>query len=113
MAELNWSFWRLTTSLPRSTHWPTVSLASCPRVFIYSRPSCAVLLSASRVSRPDRGAYRTPTSAPNPNPARNHIKPLLSLSDMHKPSKQKSYHIRRIGTSVYRVISGQSHEYRG
>src|SRR6266571_8196582 len=86
MAELSCSFFWLTTSLPRSTHWLTVSLASRPRVFRYSPPSCAVFLMASRVSRPERGAYSTPISAPNPSPARNHRKLLLlSLSDIRRP----------------------------
>src|SRR6476661_8219972 len=86
MAALIFSFCCPTTSLPRSTHWLTVSFASRPRVFRYSPPSCAVFLMASRVSRPERGAYSTPISAPKPRPARNHRKLLLlSLSDIRQP----------------------------
>src|SRR5260370_1714153 len=80
------SFFLLTTSLPRSTHWLIFSRASRPRFLTYSRPSCALLMMASRVSRPERGAYRTPRRAPKPSPARNHIKLLpLSLSDIRQP----------------------------
>src|SRR6476646_5067936 len=86
MALLICSFFWLTTSLPRSTHWLTVSRASRPRFFRYSVPSCAVFLIASRVSRPERGAYSTPIRAPKPRPARNHRKLLLpSLSDIRQP----------------------------
>src|SRR5215470_15260734 len=71
------------TSLPRSTHCPTASRASRLCFLMYSLPSLAVLRMASRVSRPERGAYNTPKSAPKPSPARNHMKLLLlSLSDM-------------------------------
>jgi len=83
IAEPSSSFFRLTTSLPRSTHWLTFSRASRPRFFRYSLPSCALFLMASRVSLPERGAYSTPNNAPNPSPARNHMKLLpLSLSDI-------------------------------
>src|SRR5262249_16425068 len=86
MAALICSFFWPTTSLPRSTHWFMVSRASRPRFFRYSEPSCALLLMSSRVSRPERGAYRTPISAPKPSPARNHMKLLLlSLSDIRRP----------------------------
>src|SRR5437016_4422111 len=49
---------------------------------MYSRPSSALERSASRVSFPDRGAYRTPATAPTPKPAKNQRKLLLLLSDI-------------------------------
>src|SRR6185437_14478341 len=43
----------------------------------------------SRVSRPERGAYSTPRSAPKPRPARNHMKPLPpSRSDIAQPPER-------------------------
>src|SRR5437016_7599607 len=44
---------------------------------------------ACRVSRPERGAYSTPASAPSPSPAKNHKTPLLSRSDINPPQGRK------------------------
>src|SRR5262252_10789425 len=55
---------------------------------MYSLPSSARARNASRVSAPDRGAYRTPASAPNPNPARNQTKLFPSRSDINTSSHE-------------------------
>src|SRR5881398_2006652 len=64
-----------------------------------SRPSSADCSKVSRVSRPDFGAYRMPTTAPSPKPARNQpILPLLS-SDMISSSN-----FRRADVSTHPVV---------
>src|SRR5882762_1550015 len=56
---------------------------------MYSLPSSARARNTSRVSLPERGAYRTPTTAPKPNPAKNHPKLLPSRSDITIPPGYK------------------------
>src|SRR5438128_5942479 len=55
---------------------------------MYSRLSSAFERRASRVSLPERGAYSMPTTAPKPNPARNHPRLVPSLSDINFASCQ-------------------------
>src|SRR5207249_4100917 len=84
----NCSFCWLNTSLPRSTHSVACSRAWRARLRIYSRLSSALERRASRVSLPERGAYSMPTTAPKPNPARNHPRLVPSLSDINFASCQ-------------------------
>src|SRR5215468_722884 len=69
-------------SRPRSTQSLACERAFWARCRIYSRPSSAFERRASRVSFPDRGAYKTPATAPTPKPAKNQRKLLLLLSDI-------------------------------
>ena len=50
------------------THSEADSRISIPRCFRYSLPSSALFFTRARVSAPDFGAKRTPTTKPKPRP---------------------------------------------